>query len=101
MNVGSGRLPLALKSPVVLQLSYPQTPVALICNNTSPFAGAYTGASCNFRLWSAVTCSEGFGSGVLIVGFCVAWAMELEDESTSAGAIFTCRGVRFNHHQQG
>ena len=48
-------------------LAYPQTPVALICSKTSPCPGAYTGASCSFNFWSAVTCNEGFGSDVLIV----------------------------------
>ena len=35
-----------------------------MCSRTSPWVGAYTGASSCFKLWSAVTCSDGFGSGV-------------------------------------
>jgi hypothetical protein len=35
-----------------------------MCNRTSPFPGAYTGASSTFKLWSAVTIKDGFGSGV-------------------------------------
>jgi len=38
-----------------------------MCKRTSPFAGAYTGASSSFKLWSFVTCSDGFGNGVDIV----------------------------------
>jgi hypothetical protein len=43
---------------------YPQTPVTLMCRRTSPRAGAYTGASSCFNLWSAVTINDGFGNGV-------------------------------------
>ena len=66
-----------------LAAAYPQTPVALMCRSTSPWPGAYTGASTCFRLWSAVTCSEGFGSGVDSVLFSakpfVTYALDLAD----------------------
>jgi hypothetical protein len=64
----------------VFAATYPQTPVALMCRSTSPWPGAYTGASTCFKLWSAVTCSEGFGSGVDSIFFptksFVAYALE-------------------------
>jgi hypothetical protein len=72
-----------------LAAAYPQTPVALMCRSTSPWPGAYTGASTCFKLWSAVTCSEGFGSGVDSVFFptipFVAYALELADMTPSGG----------------
>lgn len=41
--------------------------MAFIWSRTSPWPGSRTGASTNFRQWSAVACNEGLGRGVLIV----------------------------------
>lgn len=57
--------------------------MALICSRTSPLAGAYTGASCSFNLWSAVTCREGLGSDVVIVA-----RGDFDDEGTISGVMF-------------
>lgn len=51
--------------PSVLSLSYPQIPVALICNRTSPGPGCSIGASTILTWWSAVTWSDGFGCEAL------------------------------------
>ena len=68
-----------------------------MCNKTSPLAGAYTGAFFCFKLWSAVTCSEGFGNDVVMVARAAQDVLDgnvAEDSALFVGAMieFSCDG---------